>query len=105
MWESILLQIALVLLMRWLSGDRDSSAVETKIFNTTDKDEMIELVAGRVIADVLKDKALDPTTELIITGLVNSGDEEALAEIVSKPETKKSIANSIGGLISGLFGM
>ena len=104
MWQMILLQIGLVLLMRWLSSDKDSSAVETKIFNTTDKDEMLELVVGNVVADMLKGEELDTGTKLLIDGLIASSDKDALNELINKPETKVSITDSIGKIINGLFG-
>ncbi len=103
MLEKILTQIGLVLLMRWLSGDKDSSAIETKIFNTTDKDEMIELVMGEVIADVIKDKELDPDADAIIEGLLTVRDKPTLEEFVNKPETKLSMADAIGNILAGIF--
>ena len=103
MWEKILTQIGLVLLMRWLSGDKDSSAIETKIFNTTDKDEMIKLVVGEVVADVIKDKELDYDAEVIVESLLAVKDKAALEEFVNKSETKISMADAVGNILAGIF--
>ena len=97
------MQIGLVLLVRWLNGDEDSSAVETKIFNTTDKDEMIELVVGKVVAGVIKDKKLDPDADVIVEGLLAVKDKATLEEFVNKPETKISMVDAIGNILAGIF--
>jgi hypothetical protein len=105
MWQMVVLQIGLVLLMRWLTGDEDSSSVETKIFNTTDKDEMVGLVAGKVVGDMLKDKEIDPATKEIIEGLVTANDKEALDKLIAEPKVKMSIADIFGNILSGILGI
>ena len=105
MWEKILTQIGLVLLMRWLSGDKDSSAIETKIFNTTDKDEMLKLIVGEVVADVIKDKELDPYSEKLISDLVATKGKLNLQDLVNKSETKASLADMIGNIFEAIFNL
>ena len=103
--EKILLQIGLVLLLRWLSGEKDSSKVEEKILATDDKDEMLEVIVCSVIAEAIKDKGLDAETEKIINDLVVTKDKTALTELINKPETKVSIIDAIGNILGAIFGI
>ena len=104
MWKAIALQMGLVLMFRWISGEKDSSEIEKKILTATSKDEIIALVAGEVLAEALKGEILPPDAENLIEALAKATDKEALIEIVNTPETKGSIIDGIWDVITlGLF--
>jgi len=105
MWEKIALQVGLVLLMRWLSGDKDSSKVEEKILATDDKDKMTEVIVGSVVAEALKNKGIDSDSEKIINDLVLTKDKDKLIELANKPETKIGIIDALGGILEAIFGV
>ena len=95
MWKAIALQMGLVLMFRWISGEKNSSEIEKKILTATSKDEIIAIVAGEVLAEALKGEILPPDAENLIEALAKATDKEALIEIVNTPETKGSIIDGI----------
>lgn len=106
-WEQLFMQIGMVLLLRWLGGKKDSAEIEKEIYATTDKNKMIELVAGKVVANLMKvnNIELDSETAETLNSLVKARKKEDLVEIIAKPETKAGIADFIGGLLSSIFGI
>ncbi len=105
MLQTVLLQIGLVMLWRFLAGKEDSSKVEEAIIYATGKDEMIEVIAGAAISKALHDKGLDGATEAMIEDLVATRDKKELVTLLNRPEAKKTIVDMAFGLLESIFGI
>ena len=100
MWEKLLMQIGLMLIVRAVNSDEDTTEIEAEIA-AADKNDIKDIAireGTKLVGEIVNDDVAN-----IITDLAEVHTIEGVEDVINKPENKLNILQGLANLISGIL--